>query len=267
MHKQRQKLEHLEIIVSGRRVSEPPRVYDKIHVEYKVKGKDLKEKAVQRAIRSQEKYCSVAATLKNQSRHSLPLRDTTNINTLAKQTHKRIRGEIQMSTAFDKIADDRQLQDHWLRRLIAGIIDSVIIGIISSILSVIFSLPSLLFGGVFVLGAFPLLSGILLFLYAMFMEANRGATLGKLAMNLKVTTTDGKLPKADKTVIRNVSKVYPLLWLIDTLIGMATQGDPHQKYSDRWVGTTVTSTIANNMLLQPSQPSQPAQPTPPTTQA
>jgi len=68
MHKQRQKLEHLEIIVSGRRVSEPPRVYDKIHVEYKVDGKDLEEKAVQRAIRlSQEKYCSAAATLKTKA--------------------------------------------------------------------------------------------------------------------------------------------------------------------------------------------------------
>lgn len=195
--------------------------------------------------------------------HILRLQDTTSINIHAKQTHKRTRGEIQMSTAFDKIVNDRQLQDHWLRRLIAGIIDSIIIGIISSILSVILSLPSLLLGGAFVLGAFPLLSGVLLFLYAMFMEANRGATLGKLAMHLKVATTDGKLPRADQTVIRNVSKVYPLLWLIDTLIGMATQGDPHQKYSDRWVGTTVISTIATNMLLQPSQPSQP---TPSTTQ-
>ena len=44
MHKQRQKLEHLKITVSGRRVAEPPRVYDKIHVKYRLKGKDLKEK-------------------------------------------------------------------------------------------------------------------------------------------------------------------------------------------------------------------------------
>ncbi len=165
-----------------------------------------------------------------------------------------------MSTAFDKIANDRQLQDHWLRRLIAGIIDSIIIGIISTIISTIFALPSLLITGVFFFGAFPLLSGILFFLYASFMEANRGATLGKLVMNLKVTTTDGKLPRLDQTVIRDVSKIYWLLWLIDTLVGMATQGDPHQKYSDRWTGTTVTSTIATSMILSSSQP----QPTPST---
>ena len=65
LHKQRQKLEDLEIVVSGERVSEPPKVYNKIHVEYRVKGKDLKEKAVQRATQlSQDKYCSVGATLK-----------------------------------------------------------------------------------------------------------------------------------------------------------------------------------------------------------
>jgi putative redox protein len=65
LRKQRQKLEGLEIMVSGSRVSEPPKVYDKVHAEYKLKGKDLQEKAVRRATQlSQEKYCSVGATLK-----------------------------------------------------------------------------------------------------------------------------------------------------------------------------------------------------------
>jgi putative redox protein len=65
LRKQRQKLESLELHVSGERVSEHPRVYDRVHVEYRVKGKDLKEKFVQRAVElSQEKYCSVAATLR-----------------------------------------------------------------------------------------------------------------------------------------------------------------------------------------------------------
>jgi len=65
MRKQRQTVDDLEIIVSGERVKEPPRIYNKIHVEYRVKGKDIKEKAVQRAIRlSEEKYCSVGAMLR-----------------------------------------------------------------------------------------------------------------------------------------------------------------------------------------------------------
>jgi putative redox protein len=69
LRKQRQKLEDLEIVVSGKRVSEPPKVYSRVHVEYRLKGKDLREKAVQRATQlSQDKYCSVAATLKTKAK-------------------------------------------------------------------------------------------------------------------------------------------------------------------------------------------------------
>lgn len=65
MRKQRQQMDNLEIVVSGERVEEPPRVYSNIHVEYRVKGKDIKETMVQRAIRlSEDKYCSVGAMLK-----------------------------------------------------------------------------------------------------------------------------------------------------------------------------------------------------------
>jgi len=65
MRKQRQQVDDLEMVVSGERVKEPPRVYKKIHVEYRVKGKNIREKAVKRAIHlSERKYCSVGAMLK-----------------------------------------------------------------------------------------------------------------------------------------------------------------------------------------------------------
>ena len=65
MRKQRQQVDDLEIVVSGERVKEPPRVYNTIHVEYRVKGKDIKEKAVKRTIQlSEDKYCSVGAMLR-----------------------------------------------------------------------------------------------------------------------------------------------------------------------------------------------------------
>lgn len=65
LRKQRQLVEGLEVVVSGERVKEFPRVYNKIHVEYRLKGKDLSEKAVERAIQlSEDKYCSVGAMLK-----------------------------------------------------------------------------------------------------------------------------------------------------------------------------------------------------------
>jgi uncharacterized RDD family membrane protein YckC len=165
-----------------------------------------------------------------------------------------------MSTAFEKIGADRQLQDHWLRRLIAGIIDSVIIGIIAWIISFFPGFPP---GAAWPIRPVDFLHGVLFLLYAAFMESTRGATIGKQIMYLKVTTVDSRLPTLDRTLIRDISKIHWLLWLIDTLIGMATVGDPHQKYSDRFTGTTVVSTIGRGLIL-PSPPSAPVPPSPST---
>lgn len=65
MRKQRQQVTGLEVLVSGKRVMEPPRIYNNIRVEYRINGKRIKKSAVQRAIRlSEDKYCSVGATLR-----------------------------------------------------------------------------------------------------------------------------------------------------------------------------------------------------------
>ncbi len=153
-----------------------------------------------------------------------------------------------MST-FERIASDHQLQDHWLRRLIAGIIDGTITAVIAGIISTFIALPVLLLGGAALFGAFPFLSGILFFLYASFFESIRGATIGKQIVNLKVTTLEGNEASLNRAMIRNISKIHGLLWLIDTLIGMALAGDPHQKYSDRFSGTTVISTIEQELIM------------------
>jgi putative redox protein len=62
--KKRQKLDALEVICSGERATEPPMVWTKIEVLYRLRG-ELDEAAVKHAIQlSEEKYCSVAAMLK-----------------------------------------------------------------------------------------------------------------------------------------------------------------------------------------------------------
>ena len=61
--KKRQKLESLEVSVSGERAPSPPQVWTKIDMVYTLTGK-LDEKAVRDAIQlSQTKYCSVSAML------------------------------------------------------------------------------------------------------------------------------------------------------------------------------------------------------------
>jgi putative redox protein len=62
--KKRQKLDSLEVTVSGERAQEPPAVWTKLEILYKLRGQ-LEEQAVKHAIElSEEKYCSVAAMLR-----------------------------------------------------------------------------------------------------------------------------------------------------------------------------------------------------------
>lgn len=63
LKKKRQKLEGLEVICSGERASEPPTVWIKLEILYRLRG-SLEEAAVKRAIElSEQKYCSVSAML------------------------------------------------------------------------------------------------------------------------------------------------------------------------------------------------------------
>jgi putative redox protein len=63
LEKKRQKLESLEVICSGERAPEPPTVWIKLEILYRLRGA-LDESAVKRAIElSEQKYCSVSAML------------------------------------------------------------------------------------------------------------------------------------------------------------------------------------------------------------
>ena len=64
--KKRMPLTLLEISASGEQDQDPPWTFRKIHLHYTISGKNLTEKAVEQAIQlSEEKYCSVAATIRN----------------------------------------------------------------------------------------------------------------------------------------------------------------------------------------------------------
>jgi putative redox protein len=65
LEKKRMTLTHLEISSSGEQDQDPPWTFRKIHMHFKISGKNLTEKAVAQAIQlSEEKYCSVAATIR-----------------------------------------------------------------------------------------------------------------------------------------------------------------------------------------------------------
>ncbi|MGD0305569.1 MAG: OsmC family protein [Candidatus Acidiferrales bacterium] len=63
IRKKRQKLVGLEILVSGEKAPEPPRVWTKIEMVYRITG-EVEEKAARDAVElSKGKYCSVSAML------------------------------------------------------------------------------------------------------------------------------------------------------------------------------------------------------------
>ena len=64
LEKKRQAVTSLEVSARAERAEEPPRVYTAIKVEYVLRGRGIKPKAVEDAIRlSEEKYCSASVML------------------------------------------------------------------------------------------------------------------------------------------------------------------------------------------------------------
>ncbi len=64
LKKARQDVVSCEVEVSSERAKTEPKVFTDIHIHFKVTGKDLKEKHVERAVSlSAEKYCSASIML------------------------------------------------------------------------------------------------------------------------------------------------------------------------------------------------------------
>ncbi|HAF49458.1 MAG TPA: hypothetical protein DCL08_09535 [Anaerolineaceae bacterium] len=65
LEKKHTPLTHLEVNVTAEQDADPPWTLRKIHMKFIVKGKGITEKNLSQAIElSEEKYCSVAATLR-----------------------------------------------------------------------------------------------------------------------------------------------------------------------------------------------------------
>lgn len=66
LNKKRMPLSQLEISATAEQDETPPWTFRKIHLHYCLSGKNLDGKSVDQAIRlSEEKYCSVAATIRS----------------------------------------------------------------------------------------------------------------------------------------------------------------------------------------------------------
>ena len=88
-------------------------------------------------------------------------------------------------------------------RFLAVLIDSIIIGVVAGILSAIFR-NSGLSGGV---------TGLLTLAYFIVLEATQGATLGKMALGLRVVKTDGSPITWTDSLIRNLLRIIDGLFV------------------------------------------------------
>ncbi|MFA5703417.1 MAG: OsmC family protein [Advenella sp.] len=64
LKRSRQDIAHCNVAITGERADTDPKVFTKIHFVFTVKGKNLSEKVVERAVNlSHTKYCSAVAML------------------------------------------------------------------------------------------------------------------------------------------------------------------------------------------------------------
>jgi len=143
-----------------------------------------------------------------------------------------------MPSAIDLIGHNPALQEHWIRRFFAFLVDAVIVAVVGLFLAI----PLSFLGWPWWVSTF--FWGIIWFLYSMLLETMFAATVGKKLMALRVVAIGGNLDVVHG-LIRNLSKLFGLVSFgvvifLDVLIGAATQGDPRQRFLDRVARTTVT---------------------------
>ncbi len=137
-------------------------------------------------------------------------------------------------TAVERIGRDNLLQQHWVKRIIAIIIDSIIVGIATTIVGLVTNMA-----GFFNWMSFPFAMGLIYVLYFTITESSYGCTIGKGILHLKVVTVNGERPNLENAFIRNISKIHFIFLMLDVIGGFFTAKDPHQKYIDQIANTTV----------------------------
>ncbi len=155
-----------------------------------------------------------------------------------------------MRRRFEEIQASSALQNLWIRRVIAYVIDSVILliilAIVNAFLALILLVPSLIFsfdifGGLFS-GFSALLGLVIIWGYYTLFEGSTSATVGKRIMRLRVRPLRSRMSYT-RAFIRNFTKAWiPIivfLFLLDLIIGLVTEGDPRQRFSDVVADTSV----------------------------
>ena len=155
-----------------------------------------------------------------------------------------------MQRRFEAVRTNTTLQNLWTRRVIAFIIDSLILlivfAVLNAVLAIILLVPLLVlnldaYGGFF--SGFSAIFGLfIVWGYYVALEGSAEATIGKRFMDLKVKSLSGDMSYT-KAFVRSFTKawlpVFTALFALDLIVGFLTQGDPKQRFSDTVADTAV----------------------------
>lgn len=146
-------------------------------------------------------------------------------------------------SGIDALMKDQRAQEHWIRRLVAIVVDYVIVYVTLGVITALVALPALFTGNLAffaaVFGGLTVVWGAVFVLYFTVAESIFGASIGKRLFTLKVVSKTKTRPNFAEAFIRNISKIYWLLLLLDVIVGLAVAKGYQQKYSDHLMGTTV----------------------------
>lgn len=157
-----------------------------------------------------------------------------------------------VETVIDRFQEDKNLQDYWIRRLVAYVIDILAVSAAVGIILAIIAFPVFIRDpfGYFNLVSFPVVKGAFAVAYFVIAESTYGTTIGKHLLGLKVVTKPDQKISLEKSFIRNISKIHEVLLLLDVIIGMVALPDLNQKYTDEIANTTITKdeTVTNTLF-------------------
>jgi len=138
-----------------------------------------------------------------------------------------------MSSALDEVLDNKQAQEFWLRRFIAVLIDSLIIWIPISVMA------SIAWNMGYTGQVSWILSGTLVVAYTALFEAELGYTIGKRIMGIEVVSLDPRPYDMKRALIRNISKIHPIILVFDMVMGLLEKDRVNMRYLDTVVATEV----------------------------
>lgn len=150
------------------------------------------------------------------------------------------------------LSGSKQLRIHWMKRGLAAFIDLAIVIAPISLAVMAEDRPDVVTAGA--------LSGLGLFLYSTLLEGFFGQTWGKRILGLSVVC-DGNRHSLVHAMIRSVPKFFWYIFLpFDTLAGLATHGDPRQRFTDRIASTKVIALPSEKRTRATALPGDKAKP-------